>query len=91
MGVPVITLVGDTPVGRAGWSQLSNLELEHLAARDSDSFVQIAIRLCARPPGVVTPAIDASRAHVRVSFDRFAWLCGCDRIAISHDLVQPNG
>jgi protein O-GlcNAc transferase len=43
MGVPVITEVGKTVVGRAGWSQLSNLNLTELAARSDDEFVRIAI------------------------------------------------
>ena len=32
MGVPTLTLVGKTVVGRAGWSQLCNLGLQELAA-----------------------------------------------------------
>lgn len=42
MGVPVVTLIGRTVVGRAGWSQLSNLGLTELAATDADQFVAIA-------------------------------------------------
>lgn len=45
MGVPVVTLVGKTTVGRAGWSQLSNLRLIELAAHSSDEFVGIAVTL----------------------------------------------
>ncbi|HEY8751276.1 MAG TPA: tetratricopeptide repeat protein [Tepidisphaeraceae bacterium] len=45
MGVPVITLIGQAAVGRAGFSQLSNLNLGDLAARSPDEFVQIAARL----------------------------------------------
>jgi len=45
MGVPVVTLVGPTVVGRAGWSQLSNLGLTELAARTEDEFVRIACTL----------------------------------------------
>jgi predicted O-linked N-acetylglucosamine transferase (SPINDLY family) len=33
MGVPFVTLVGQTVVGRAGWSQLCNLGLQELAAQ----------------------------------------------------------
>ena len=36
MGVPIITLVGKTVVGRAGWSLLSNLGLQELAAQTPD-------------------------------------------------------
>ena len=42
MGVPVVTLVGDRVVSRAGWSQLSNLGMTELAGRSSDEFVEIA-------------------------------------------------
>jgi predicted O-linked N-acetylglucosamine transferase (SPINDLY family) len=45
MGVPVITLVGKTVVGRAGWCQLSNLRLTELAAHTPDEFVHIAVEL----------------------------------------------
>jgi predicted O-linked N-acetylglucosamine transferase (SPINDLY family) len=45
MGVPVITLVGNTPVARAGWCQLSNLGLGELAAKTAEQFVQIAAAL----------------------------------------------
>jgi len=45
MGVPVVTLVGATAVGRAGWSQLSNLGLTELAAHAPQDFVRIASEL----------------------------------------------
>jgi protein O-GlcNAc transferase len=45
MGVPVVTLVGQTSVGRAGLSQLSNLNLPELAASEPDQFVAIATQL----------------------------------------------
>jgi len=45
MGVPVVTLVGTTAVGRAGWSQLSNLGLPGLAAEVSEQFVAVAVSL----------------------------------------------
>jgi predicted O-linked N-acetylglucosamine transferase (SPINDLY family) len=45
MGVPVVTLVGSTVVGRAGWSQLSNLKLRKLAVQTPEKFVQIASEL----------------------------------------------
>ena len=43
MGVPVITLVGRTPVGRAGLSLAANLDLMQLCAQTEDDFVRIAI------------------------------------------------
>ena len=45
MGVPTVTLVGSTVVGRAGLSQLSNLGLTELVATDVDGFVDLAVRL----------------------------------------------
>jgi predicted O-linked N-acetylglucosamine transferase (SPINDLY family) len=45
MGVPVITRVGETVVGRAGWSQLSNMDLKQLAAQTDDEFTRIATAL----------------------------------------------
>jgi predicted O-linked N-acetylglucosamine transferase (SPINDLY family) len=45
MGVPVLTRVGDTVVGRAGWSQLNNLHLSELAAFDDAQFVSKAVAL----------------------------------------------
>jgi protein O-GlcNAc transferase len=45
MGVPVVTRIGKTVVGRAGWSQLCNLDLKELAAETDDQFVRIAVEL----------------------------------------------
>ncbi|HUB26666.1 MAG TPA: tetratricopeptide repeat protein [Tepidisphaeraceae bacterium] len=45
MGVPVVTLIGPTVEGRAGWSHLSNLRLTELAATKEDEFVKIAAEL----------------------------------------------
>lgn len=45
MGVPVVTLVGQTVVSRAGWSQLSNLGLTELAGNADEQFVQVAVEL----------------------------------------------
>ena len=42
MGVPVVTIVGQTVVGRAGLSQLNNLGLPEFIAHSPDEFVQIA-------------------------------------------------
>ena len=47
MGVPVVTLVGDTVVGRAGCSQLENLDLPELIASTPEAFVEVATRLAA--------------------------------------------
>jgi len=45
MGVPVVTLVGPTVVGRAGKSQLLNLGLPELAATTPEQYVAVAIGL----------------------------------------------
>lgn len=50
MGVPVVTLVGETAVGRAGLCQLSNMGMTELAARTPDDFVRIAVDLATDLP-----------------------------------------
>jgi protein O-GlcNAc transferase len=45
MGVPVVSLVGQTAVSRAGWCQLSNLGLADLAGKTQEQFAQIAVEL----------------------------------------------
>ena len=45
MGVPVVTLAGETAVSRGGLSILSNVGLEQLAASNSMQYVQIAADL----------------------------------------------
>jgi len=44
MGVPAVTLCGETAVSRAGLSQLSNVGLPELVARTREEFVEIAVR-----------------------------------------------
>jgi protein O-GlcNAc transferase len=50
MGVPTITLVGKTVVGRAGLSQLCNLGLEDLAAETPEQYVALAAQLAGDLP-----------------------------------------
>jgi protein O-GlcNAc transferase len=50
MGVPVATLVGQTVVGRAGWSQLCNLNLRELAAQTPEEYVKITVQLANDQP-----------------------------------------
>ena len=45
MGVPVVTMVGHTVVGRAGLCQAYNLELPELVARDARAFRDAAAKL----------------------------------------------
>lgn len=65
MGVPIVTLVGQTVAGRAGWSQLSNLGLTGLAAQTPDEFVRVATNL-ARD----LPRLAALRAELRGRMER---------------------
>ena len=53
-GVPTVTLVGRTVVGRAGWSQLSNLGLTELAAATVPAFVATAVGLAGDLPRLWT-------------------------------------
>lgn len=50
MGTPVVTLVGETVVGRAGLSQLTNLGLPELIANTPEEFVRIAVALAGDLP-----------------------------------------
>jgi protein O-GlcNAc transferase len=49
MGVPVVTLRGQTALGRAGVSILSNIDLPELIADTTDHYIQIAANLAADP------------------------------------------
>jgi predicted O-linked N-acetylglucosamine transferase (SPINDLY family) len=50
MGVPVVTLVGETVVGRAGLCQLMNLGLPELVAHTGEDYVRIAAELAGDLP-----------------------------------------
>jgi predicted O-linked N-acetylglucosamine transferase (SPINDLY family) len=50
MGVPVVTQVGETVVGRAGFSQLNNLGLGELVGATAEQFVTIAVTLAMNLP-----------------------------------------
>lgn len=45
MGVPVVTLIGQTPVSRMTFSFLTEIDLEEFAASDPDDYIAIACRL----------------------------------------------
>jgi protein O-GlcNAc transferase len=90
MGVPVVTRVGRTVVGRAGWSQLSNLGLPELAAWNDDDFSMIAAGLASDLPRLAhlratlrarmqqSPLMDAARfAHHVESAFRKMWRERC--------------
>jgi protein O-GlcNAc transferase len=65
MGVPVVTWVGKTVVGRAGWCQVSNLGLPELAGQTPEEFVRIAVAL-ARD----LPRLQQLRATLRPRMER---------------------
>ena len=50
MGVPVVTLAGDTGVGRAGVSIARNLGLPELVATTLDDYARIAVKLARDRP-----------------------------------------
>jgi protein O-GlcNAc transferase len=73
MGVPVVTLVGRTAVGRGGLSILSNIGLVNLVAYDPEQYIRIAVELVQDLPELdrlrgalrnrmqCSPLMDASR------------------------------
>jgi predicted O-linked N-acetylglucosamine transferase (SPINDLY family) len=65
MGVPVVTLVGRTLVGRAGLSQLTNLGLTELIAHNEEDFVRIAAELATD-----VPRLAKLRAELRQRMER---------------------
>jgi predicted O-linked N-acetylglucosamine transferase (SPINDLY family) len=60
MGVPVVTLEGRSHVSRVGVSQMHNLGMPELVARDADDYVEIAARLAGD-----LPRLAALRASLR--------------------------
>jgi predicted O-linked N-acetylglucosamine transferase (SPINDLY family) len=95
MGVPVVTLAGQTSVGRAGLSQLSNLNLSDLAANTPEQFVAIAAKLAQDLPRLTelrsslrqrmlsSPLMDARRfaRDVESAYSRM-WLKWCEQRTI---------
>lgn len=49
MGVPVVTLAGQTHVARVGVSLLNNVGLPELVARNPQEYVHIAVELASDP------------------------------------------
>ena len=75
MGVPVVTLVGRTVVGRAGLSQLTNLNLGELVAATPEEFVRIAMELAGDLPrleGLRATLRDRMRGSPLMDAPRFA-------------------
>lgn len=91
MGVPVVTLAGQTAASRGGLTLLANLGLEELVARDPEQYVQIAanlardlprltnLRTSLRPRMTASPLMDAPRfaCDVEAAF-RQMWVSWCD-------------
>jgi predicted O-linked N-acetylglucosamine transferase (SPINDLY family) len=91
MGVPVVSLAGQTAVGRAGLSILSNVGLQNLVAPDVDQYVNIAVELARDLPRLrelratmrrrmqASPLMDAPRfaRHVEAAY-RDIWKRWCD-------------
>jgi protein O-GlcNAc transferase len=91
MGVPVVTRVGTTAVGRAGLSQSMNLGLSELVAHSDTQFAEIAQQLAHDLPRVArlrdglrarisaSPLMDGARfaGQVEAAY-RSAWECWCD-------------
>jgi protein O-GlcNAc transferase len=92
MGVPVVTRVGHTAVGRAGLSQSANLGLDELVARNDARFVEIAVELVRDLPRLsalrgslrdrlaASPLMDGARftGHVEAVY-RQVWGEWCSR------------
>jgi predicted O-linked N-acetylglucosamine transferase (SPINDLY family) len=92
MGVPVVTTVGNTVVGRGGLSQLTNLKLTELIADSPQQFVKIAAGLAADLPRLAelraglrrrmetSPLMDAGAfARAMESAYRQMWQTWCAR------------
>jgi predicted O-linked N-acetylglucosamine transferase (SPINDLY family) len=52
MGVPVVTMIGKTVVGRAGLSQLTNIGMPELATTTPEQFIEVAAKFAADIPGL---------------------------------------
>ena len=66
MGVPTITLVGKTAVGRGGLSQLRNLGLAELAAETPEQYVTVAAD-CQRFTPAYGASVDLTRANAAIA------------------------
>jgi protein O-GlcNAc transferase len=93
MGVPVITMIGETVVGRAGLSQLTNLGLSDLVTNNPDQFVRCAASLANDLPRLTdlrralrykmrtSPLMDGARFAGDIEFAyRTMWESYCKQI-----------
>jgi protein O-GlcNAc transferase len=92
MGVPMVTLIGNRPVGRAGLSQLSNLNMPEFAADSRERYIEIAANVAANLPRLAeircalrqrmrqSPLMDAARFTRNIeSAYRNIWKTWCAR------------
>lgn len=92
MGVPVVSLVGERNLGRAGLSLLSNVGMEELAVPDVDAYVAQAVALSRdpdrlarlrqelRPRMLNSPLLDAEGFTRRLETAlRDMWVAWCER------------
>jgi protein O-GlcNAc transferase len=79
MGVPVVTLIGQTIAGRAGFSQASNLKLTELVAKTDEEFISIASALAENLPRLAELR-STLRPRMRASplCDAVAWTRGIE-------------
>jgi predicted O-linked N-acetylglucosamine transferase (SPINDLY family) len=96
MGVPVVSLVGRTAVGRGGASILTNVGVPELIAQTPEQYVQIAtdlagdlprlaeLRRTLRPRMQASPLMDAPRfaRNVEAAY-RQMWRTWCERGGVS--------
>ena len=67
MGVPVLTIVGQSAVGRAGLSLLSNLDLPDWIAHTPEQFVDLAVRHSSDVLALGRFACFLARAHAALT------------------------
>jgi predicted O-linked N-acetylglucosamine transferase (SPINDLY family) len=90
MGVPVVALIGETTLGRASYSLLSNVGLPELAVPTEEDYVRLAVELAGDVPQLTelratlrermqnSPLLDAPRfaRHLEAAF-RTVWQRWC--------------
>jgi protein O-GlcNAc transferase len=93
--------VGETVVGRAGWSQLSNLGLTELAAQSDEEFIDLAVqwsrdltrlaelRQTLRSRMLASPLCDAKRfaRNIEAAF-RTIWRQWCSEATIATESMR---
>ncbi len=101
MGVPVLSLLGQTPVGRAGLSIASNLGLPEFVATSEDDYVKAAVafaedlgRLSELRAGLrdrmhQSPLMDTARfARNLENAYRYAWTTWCESAPAVGDAIE---